>query len=86
MTTSEHIQPHHLQRHAVVYPRQSTPQQVLNHQESLRLQMCLPNVRAHSAGMLPMFKSLMTTWGSLAAAPLVVPVSKNSCHVSTSGR
>ena len=36
MTTSKHIQPHHLQRHAVVYPRQSTPQQVLNHQESLR--------------------------------------------------
>ena len=41
MTTSEHIQPHHLQRHAVVYPRQSTPQQVLNHQESLRLQYAL---------------------------------------------
>ena len=38
MTTSEHIQPHHLERQAVVYPRQSSPQQVLNHQESLRLQ------------------------------------------------
>jgi DNA invertase Pin-like site-specific DNA recombinase len=49
MTTSEHIQPHHLQRHAVVYPRQSTPQQVLNHQESLRLQYALTE-RARAFG------------------------------------
>jgi DNA invertase Pin-like site-specific DNA recombinase len=49
MTTSEHIQPHHLQRQAVVYPRQSSPQQVLNHQESLRLQYALTE-RAHALG------------------------------------
>jgi DNA invertase Pin-like site-specific DNA recombinase len=49
MTTSEHIQPHHLQRQAVVYPRQSSPQQVLNHQESLRLQYSLTE-RAHAFG------------------------------------
>ena len=49
MTTSEHIQPHHLQRQAVVYPRQSSPQQVLNHQESLRLQYALTE-RAHAFG------------------------------------
>ena len=49
MTTSEHIQPHHLQRQAVVYPRQSSPQQVLNHQESLRLQYALTE-RAYSFG------------------------------------
>ena len=52
MTTSELIQSHHLRRHAIVYPRQSSPQQVLNHQESLRLQYasardptCLPIVQ-----------------------------------------
>jgi DNA invertase Pin-like site-specific DNA recombinase len=49
MTTSEHIQQHHLQRHAVVYPRQSSPQQVLNHQESLRLQYALTE-RARAFG------------------------------------
>ncbi len=49
MTTSEHIQPHHLQRQAVVYPRQSSPQQVLNHQESLRLQYALTK-RANAFG------------------------------------
>lgn len=41
MSTSELIQPHHLQRQAIVYLRQSSPQQVLNHQESLRLQYAL---------------------------------------------
>ena len=35
---SEKIQPGHLDRLAVVYIRQSTPQQVLDHQESTRLQ------------------------------------------------
>src|SRR5580698_11013262 len=49
MTTSEHIQQHHLQRHAVVYPRQSSPQQVFNHQESLRLQYALAE-RARAFG------------------------------------
>src|SRR2546421_11685276 len=41
MTSSELLQPHHLQRHAIVYLRQSSPQQVLNHQESLKLQYAL---------------------------------------------
>jgi DNA invertase Pin-like site-specific DNA recombinase len=38
---SELIKPHHLDRRAVVYVRQSTPHQVLSNQESLRLQYAL---------------------------------------------
>jgi DNA invertase Pin-like site-specific DNA recombinase len=38
MTVSETIQPHHHQRQALIYLRQSTPQQVLKHAESLKLQ------------------------------------------------
>jgi DNA invertase Pin-like site-specific DNA recombinase len=49
MITSELIQPDHLRRQAVVYPRQSSPQQVLNHQESLRLQYALTE-RARAFG------------------------------------
>jgi DNA invertase Pin-like site-specific DNA recombinase len=49
MTTSELILPHHLQRHAVVYPRQSSPHQVLHHQESLKLQYALAE-RARAFG------------------------------------
>ena len=49
MITSELIQPDHLRRQAVVYPRQSSPQQVLNHQESLRLQYALAE-RARAFG------------------------------------
>jgi len=41
MTTSELIQPHHLSRQAVIYVRQSSPGQVVNHQESLKLQYAL---------------------------------------------
>ena len=39
--TSELIQPTHLARKAIVYIRQSTPAQVVNNQESLRLQYAL---------------------------------------------
>src|SRR5947209_2349340 len=39
--TSEKIRPHHRDRTAVVYIRQSTPQQVERHQESARLQYAL---------------------------------------------
>jgi len=39
--SSELVKPHHLDRRAVVYVRQSSPQQVLNNQESLRLQYAL---------------------------------------------
>jgi hypothetical protein len=38
MTSSEHITTSHLNRRAVIYIRQSSPQQVISHQESLRLQ------------------------------------------------
>jgi DNA invertase Pin-like site-specific DNA recombinase len=38
MTRSEVITAAHLQRRAVIYIRQSSPQQVISHQESLRLQ------------------------------------------------
>src|SRR5215216_4810882 len=39
--TSELVKPHHLQRRAVIYVRQSTPHQVLTNQESLQLQYAL---------------------------------------------
>src|SRR5829696_8658096 len=38
MTSSDLITPAHLSRRAVSYVRQSSPQQVISHQESLRLQ------------------------------------------------
>ena len=38
MTSSDLITPAHLDRRAVIYVRQSSPQQVISHQESLRLQ------------------------------------------------
>src|SRR5271170_2812945 len=39
--TSELVKPHHMQRKAVIYIRQSTAQQVMTNQESLRLQYAL---------------------------------------------
>lgn len=41
MSTSEAIQAHHLIRKAIIYIRQSTPNQVISHQESLHLQYAL---------------------------------------------
>jgi len=41
MNTSDLIQPRHLARRAVIYVRQSSPNQVINHQESQRLQRAL---------------------------------------------
>jgi DNA invertase Pin-like site-specific DNA recombinase len=41
MTTSELVTPVHLARQAIIYVRQSTPQQSISHQESLRLQYAL---------------------------------------------
>src|SRR5262245_2659155 len=41
MYSSDLITPQHLARKAVIYIRQSTPHQVLSHQESLRLQYAL---------------------------------------------
>lgn len=49
MITSELITVNHLTRKAVIYIRQSTPHQVLSHQESLRLQYALRQ-RALSLG------------------------------------
>src|SRR5215208_1414040 len=46
---SELVKPHHLQRRAVIYVRQSTPHQVLTNQESLRLQYALRG-RARALG------------------------------------
>src|SRR5437588_3296313 len=46
---SELVKPHHLQRRAVIYVRQSTPHQVLTNQESLRLQYALQH-RAREFG------------------------------------
>ncbi len=52
MSTSDLIMPHHLDRLAVIYIRQSSPQQVLSNQESLRLQYALRG-RAHELGWQP---------------------------------
>ena len=41
MNNSELVKPHHLARKAMIYIRQSTPQQVMNNQESLDLQYAL---------------------------------------------
>lgn len=49
MTTADTIQPIHRQRLAVVYVRQSSPNQALMNQESLKLQYDLEH-RAHAAG------------------------------------
>src|SRR5919202_2255063 len=46
---SDLVKPHHLDRRAVVYVRQSSPQQVLSNQESLRLQYAL-HQRARELG------------------------------------
>src|SRR5438552_2080474 len=49
MYSSDLITPQHLARKAIIYIRQSTPHQVLNHQESLRLQYAL-HERARQLG------------------------------------
>jgi len=46
---SEKIADHHLQRHAIVYVRQSTQQQVLEHRESTARQYALTD-RAFALG------------------------------------
>src|ERR671936_995254 len=49
MHNSDLITPQHLTRKAVIYIRQSTPHQVVSHQESLRLQYALGE-RARQVG------------------------------------
>src|SRR5262245_36172657 len=52
MSTSDTIQPAHLRRPAVIYVRQSSPNQALMNQESLELQYN-PRHRAEAAGWDP---------------------------------
>src|SRR6266508_6024630 len=52
MISSELITPQHLARKAIIYIRQSSPQQILSHQESLRLQYALRE-RAIAFGWRP---------------------------------
>ena len=52
MSTSEHIQTQHLSRQALIYIRQSTPQQLLKNHESLELQYGLRD-RAAGCGWPP---------------------------------
>ncbi len=52
MTTAELVTPRHLRGKALIYIRQSTPQQVLSNQESLRLQYALEQ-RAQHLGWHP---------------------------------
>src|SRR5947199_10838272 len=49
MHNSDLITPQHLTRKAVIYIRQSTPHQVVSHQESLRLQYALGERARHLA-------------------------------------
>jgi len=49
MIISELVTPQHLQKKALIYIRQSTPHQVVSHQESLRLQYAL-HERARQLG------------------------------------
>lgn len=71
MNTSEHIQTQHLSRQALVYIRQSTPQQMLKNQESLELQYTLRD-RAAGCGWHPsrirVIDSDLGITGSSAAA------------------
>jgi DNA invertase Pin-like site-specific DNA recombinase len=52
MSISDTIQPLHLRRLAIIYVRQSSPNQILKNQESLQLQYDL-QYRAHNAGWPP---------------------------------
>src|SRR5262245_18565818 len=70
MTRSELIQPHHLGRQAIIYIRQSSPQQVVNHQESLKLQYALHERARHwgwDAGAIRVIDSDLGLTGSTAA-------------------
>ena len=60
MNTSELITTHHLSRKAVIYIRQSTPHQVISHQESLRLQYALKQ-RAIQMGWRPQDVEIIDT-------------------------
>ncbi len=62
MSTSELITPGHLARKAIVYIRQSTPQQVLSNQESLHLQYALRQRPWNWVGWRMTSRSSTQTW------------------------
>ena len=51
-TWSSKLQQHHFERTAVVYVRQSTPHQVLNHRESTARQYSWPFTGGSAVGMV----------------------------------
>lgn len=67
MSRSELITPQHLTRKAMIYIRQSSPQQMLSNQESLRLQYALRQ-RAEELGWQPEYVELIDTDLGLTAA------------------
>ena len=70
MTTSEVIQPHHLSRQALIYVRQSSPGQVVNHRESLDLQYALrerPRLNGWDASSIAVIDTDLGLTGSSAA-------------------
>ena len=67
MNTSELVTATHLSRKAVIYIRQSTPHQVLNNQESLRLQYDLKQ-KAQALGWRPEDIEIIDTDLGLTAA------------------
>ena len=69
MSHAAPIHPHHLNRKAVVYVRQSTAKQLVQHPESTRRQYQLAERAAGSAGRSPASRSLTTIWA--APAPIV---------------
>lgn len=69
MSTQEPVTPQHLTRQAVVYIRQSTPQQTLTNQESLRLQYALKQ-RAIDLGWKPEYIHIIDSDLGLTGASL----------------
>jgi DNA invertase Pin-like site-specific DNA recombinase len=70
MTTSEVVQPHHLSRQALIYVRQSSPGQVVNHRESLDLQYALrerPRQSGWDPGSIAVIDTDLGLTGSSAA-------------------
>ena len=65
MNRSELIQPHHLSRQALIYVRQSSPGQVVNHKEGLELQYALqerPRPRLTSEDVRRAITGLSPSW------------------------
>src|SRR5262249_30461951 len=70
MTPSEVIQPHHLSRQALIYVRQSSPGQVMNHRETLDLQYALrerPRLNGWDASSIAVIDTDLGLTGSSAA-------------------